>query len=201
MFAAGGGSDTGLDPRRHAMKRGAGFRFVVGATLVVGVSIGFAGGFAAGQRGWGFSFASAAPEPPVRTRPAAEMAAPAGTGDERAFSEAEVAPPPDPAPDAGAPEGRFLPAPLSAAEPLSAARAGKPAAPSAGTGAIQVLSRPPGAQVLVDGRAVGRTPLQIPSVRAGFHDVRIELPGFRRWATSVQVAGGDRARVAASLEQ
>jgi hypothetical protein len=66
---------------------------------------------------------------------------------------------------------------------------------------LQILSRPSGAQVAIDGRVVGQTPLVVPDVAAGTHDVRIELPGFRRWATSVQVTPGARARVAASLEQ
>jgi hypothetical protein len=72
---------------------------------------------------------------------------------------------------------------------------------ASGPGSIQVLSRPTGAQVVLDGRAVGRTPLAIADVRTGAHDVRIELPGFRRWATSVEVKPGERTRVAASLEQ
>lgn len=68
-------------------------------------------------------------------------------------------------------------------------------------GSLQVLSRPEGANVIVDGNVVGRTPLVLSEVRAGTHDVRIELEGFRPWATSVSVKAGARARVAASLEQ
>jgi hypothetical protein len=41
----------------------------------------------------------------------------------------------------------------------------------------------------------------IPDVRSGAHEVRMELAGFRRWETSVEVTGGMRTRVAASLEQ
>jgi hypothetical protein len=48
---------------------------------------------------------------------------------------------------------------------------------------------------------IGRTPLVISDVRAGLHDVRLELGGFRPWATSVRVDGASRTRVAASLEQ
>jgi hypothetical protein len=55
--------------------------------------------------------------------------------------------------------------------------------------------------VILDGKAVGRTPLTIPDVSAGPHDIRLELPGFNRWATTVDVAAGQPARVAASLEQ
>jgi hypothetical protein len=64
-----------------------------------------------------------------------------------------------------------------------------------------VLSRPSGAQVVLDGRVIGRTPMTLPDVATGTHDVRLDLPGFRPWATSVEIAPGERTRVAASLEQ
>jgi hypothetical protein len=70
-----------------------------------------------------------------------------------------------------------------------------------GAAGLQVDSRPSRAQVFVDGAPVGLTPLQLPTVAAGTHTIRIELAGFRPWATSVTVASGQRTRVAASLEQ
>jgi serine/threonine-protein kinase len=72
---------------------------------------------------------------------------------------------------------------------------------SAAPGSMQVLSRPAGAQVYVDGSLVGRTPVIMSALAPGRHDVRIELDGHRRWATNVLVEPGERARVAASLEQ
>ena len=66
---------------------------------------------------------------------------------------------------------------------------------------LQIDSRPSGAQVWVDGVAVGVTPLYLPSVATGPHTVRIEMPGFRAWTTSVSVGSGEPARVAASLER
>ena len=65
---------------------------------------------------------------------------------------------------------------------------------------MEVLSRPSGAQVFVDGALVGQTPLSLPTVEPGAHAVRISLPGHQRWVTSVDVRPGDRTRVAASLE-
>jgi hypothetical protein len=73
--------------------------------------------------------------------------------------------------------------------------------PPSGPGSLHVVSRPPGAEVVIDGRTVGRTPLVISNVRSGAHDVRMQLSGFRRWATKVHVRPGARTRVAASLEQ
>ena len=82
------------------------------------------------------------------------------------------------------------------------ARTVPPAAPAAsGPGSIQVLSRPSGAQVILDGQPVGRTPLAIPDLPAGPHSVRLELPGYQRWATTVDVKAGSAARVAGTLEE
>ena len=71
----------------------------------------------------------------------------------------------------------------------------------AATGALFVVSRPSGAQVLLDERLVGTTPLSLSGVSAGTHLVRIALSGYRRWATTVTVASGTSERVAASLER
>ena len=89
------------------------------------------------------------------------------------------------------------------AGPVTAPAAPPARTPPAGTAAagLQIDSRPAGAQVWVDGAPAGVTPLLLPNVSVGTHSVRIELPGFRPWTTSVSVATGERARVAASLEQ
>ena len=62
-----------------------------------------------------------------------------------------------------------------------------------------VVSRPPGADVALDGRVVGQTPMSIPNVTEGMHVLGIELPGFSRWATTVHVEAGEPTRVGASL--
>jgi len=69
------------------------------------------------------------------------------------------------------------------------------------TGTITVDSRPRGARVLLDGRFIGTTPLTLSGVRAGSHTVRLEREGFTRWSSTVRVVGGQRARIAASLER
>ena len=76
-----------------------------------------------------------------------------------------------------------------------------PAGTGTATAGLQIDSRPAGAQVWVDGRPAGVTPLLLPNVSVGTHSVRIELPGFRPWTTTVSVGTGERTRVAASLEQ
>jgi len=85
---------------------------------------------------------------------------------------------------------------------LSTAARRRPAVvPTTGhRGVIEVLSHPRGAQVLLDGNVVGRTPLSIADVPEGTHEVRLEITGFHPWVTSVRVSDGGRARVGASLE-
>jgi hypothetical protein len=171
------------------------------AALVIGLMTGFAGGFVAGQRQIaltpdpevtgtrGFS------EAPVETKPepveAAPVVAPAPTVVDPPAAEAPVAPPAVP----------------PAAEPPVPPVAETPGAPVAdtpaprGPGRLTVFSRPSGAQVFLDERPVGTTPLSLADVTPGRHTVRIALPGHQRWATDIEVTPGMATRVAASLEQ
>jgi hypothetical protein len=67
------------------------------------------------------------------------------------------------------------------------------------TGSIVFDSRPQGANVLLDGRLVGTTPLRLPEVIAGTHDVRMELTGYRPVSAGVTVEPGRQARFAVTL--
>jgi PEGA domain len=58
-----------------------------------------------------------------------------------------------------------------------------------------------GAEVTVDGRSIGVTPLTLDDLSPGSHRVVLQIPGFKLWATTAQVKAGSRTRVAASLEQ
>ena len=159
---------------------------------------------------------------PTSTTGAGELSAdPAGVvsseaeipqgGDAVSPGQAAIPGPLPPTPESATPD-RSVPAPVpevnrdgrqdrERGEVLPEARATTPESQPSGPGSLQILSRPDGAQVFVDGALVGRTPLLVASVAPGMHDVRIELPGHRRWATAVRVEPGTRARVAASLEQ
>jgi hypothetical protein len=55
--------------------------------------------------------------------------------------------------------------------------------------------------VLLDGRAVGRTPLTLRSLPAAEYRIQMELEGFRPWSTTVKVAAGEQSKVAGSLER
>jgi PEGA domain len=85
------------------------------------------------------------------------------------------------------------------AAPAPAAAAGAGAAAVA-TGSLDIDSRPVGAQVFVDDRPVGTTPVRVPEMAPGSHIVRLELAGHRVWSEAAQVARGKATRVAGSLE-
>lgn len=85
-----------------------------------------------------------------------------------------------------------------------AARAPQPPAsqrPQSYTGTIYVDSRPRGAQVLVDGKLMGTTPVRIPDIGIGSHVVKLRLEDHRDWTTSTRVASGQESRVTGSLER
>jgi hypothetical protein len=56
-----------------------------------------------------------------------------------------------------------------------------------GVADLSVTSNPPGAQVVLDGTAIGVTPLVIPGVTTGIHTVRITMPGFTDYEQQVTV--------------
>jgi hypothetical protein len=89
------------------------------------------------------------------------------------------------------------------ARPATTGRAAPPreSAAQGYAGTIYVDSRPRGATVLIDGKAVGTTPASIPDIPIGSHVVRLELTDHRAWTTSTRVAAGEQARVTGSLER
>jgi hypothetical protein len=88
---------------------------------------------------------------------------------------------------------------IALARPASARST--PSRPGQSVAAIYVASRPSGASVFLDGKLIGRSPLQVGEVAAGDHTVRLELDGYQSWSSSVHVVAGERSRVAASLDR
>jgi PEGA domain len=66
-------------------------------------------------------------------------------------------------------------------------------------GSVAIDSIPPGARVLVDGRRVGSTPLELKDVPAGTHLVRVEADGYATWAWTVRVVANQRSHVTVKL--
>jgi PEGA domain-containing protein len=84
---------------------------------------------------------------------------------------------------------------LGGEKPLTPALPGAPF-----VGAITLESEPAGAQVFVDGRPIGLTPLLNWEVRAGSHVVRVESQGYGRWSSAVRVVTGNTLSVVATLQ-
>ena len=74
-------------------------------------------------------------------------------------------------------------------------------APPAVAGALVVESRPPGAQVFLDGKLLGVTPLSLTSVSAGDHAIYFDRGGYRRWSSTVRIVASESNRITASLEK
>jgi len=72
------------------------------------------------------------------------------------------------------------------------------ARPAPQAAALRVASRPPGAEVLVDGRALGQTPLER-ALPLGAHRLALRLEGYRVHEQDVRVEEGG-AEVTATLE-
>jgi hypothetical protein len=195
-------------PWAEPRPRGVGGSVVV-AFLVLGIVIGFAGGYTSvlfndeppavapartttPARADEPAALSAASVGVVPTRDAGEHL-PVGTQSKEQMAiepDSGTVPNPSAEPDSGAATNPSAPTPRTAIPFESAV---------ATLGSIDVVSLPPGAEVALDGRVVGTTPLSIPDVTEGTHVVGIELAGFSRWATSLYVSKGERARVGASL--
>lgn len=218
--------DVGSSVQHTAVRRqqrSVGFS-IAAAMLAIGLLMGFAAGFVAGQRDFipaPFSAERAVPRAARETAPepvptptvgqdftesevgrreseVAGRASDAGPGAEEASrSDSDVAP----RPGERVPTTSTPPPPVSSPlVPTPDAEAPAGSAPT-GPASIEIVSRPSGAQVFIDDRIVGRTPLVLAEVDPGDYTVRIALPGHQRWATTVNVAAGSRARVAASLER
>jgi len=73
------------------------------------------------------------------------------------------------------------------------------ATPVPQTGTLAVSSEPAGAQVFIDGRFEGITPVTIPSIEKGSRTVLLKLIGYADWQGKVQVDTGQQAKVDATL--
>jgi len=80
------------------------------------------------------------------------------------------------------------------------ARVAETGTASLGVGSVFVDTRPRGAEVWLDQRLVGETPILIPNVSVGVHEVEFRHDGYRDWVTTVQVGSSSQARVTASLD-
>ena len=73
-------------------------------------------------------------------------------------------------------------------------------APQPQLGVLRVDSTPPGAQVLLDGKPAGTTPLQKLRVRPGDRTIRLQKLGFEPWETRIALKAGATESISATLE-
>jgi hypothetical protein len=89
--------------------------------------------------------------------------------------------------------------PPRTAEPAAAAvRTTRPAA-SGYRGALALSSSPEGAQVVVNGKVVGQTPVVLNDLPVGSRAVVVRRDGYSSWSTSVRIVAGQRTTVRATL--
>jgi len=67
-------------------------------------------------------------------------------------------------------------------------------------GSLFVESRPAGAQVFLNGRAAGRTPLLLKNQIVGSRAVRVVLDGYEAWSSTGQIVTGSQLRMRAQLK-
>ena len=190
------GSPESLNPARSAV-------WPLSLALLVGVALGFAGGYWLGQsaqRGGLMNAAgSTTSETEVRLKTdatAGVRGSPPGT---TIAGESAAAPPAAatsaPAPRAAAPALAEPPPVASAPAPARPTPAPAPAASKpvdtdavARTGRITVRTTPAGARVTIDGRDVGKAPLTIPNLTRGMHTVRIMRDGYTTVERRVEIS-------------
>ena len=78
-------------------------------------------------------------------------------------------------------------------------RTTKPRAPGF-RGTLVVNSRPSGAQVFLNGRSAGTTPLVLNNQPAGSRAVRLSLDGYASWTSVVQIVAGRQVRLNTALK-
>jgi len=66
-------------------------------------------------------------------------------------------------------------------------------------GSISVASNPAGAEVYLDGRHLGSTPLKLDNLLVGVYDLKLSRSAYRDWQDSVRVEKGKTASVQVSL--
>ncbi len=96
-----------------------------------------------------------------------------------------VAVPAPSAPEAPEPAAAVAPAPAPA--PIAAPTTPEPAAVAAKVGSLRLVSVPPGAEVKIDARSVGRTPATV-DLAHGAHDVTLTLEGYQAWSGTVSLS-------------
>jgi hypothetical protein len=147
-----------------ALERSRSATWPLALALVVGLTIGFAGGYGTGMR--------ERPAPTVSAPAPGGTPAPAG----REFTESAVNEAPKAAAPPAKPKAAAPPAPTPALPQKSEVR--RTTSTSESGGRLLVRSTPAGARVFVDGKDQGRTPAVVRDLAHGSHRVRLTHDGY-----------------------
>jgi TonB family protein len=71
--------------------------------------------------------------------------------------------------------------------------------PTPTTGTAEVVSTPPGADVSIDGKAFGQTPLKGLKLPPGARRIELALAGYETWTSTLDVVAGESGRVDVKL--
>lgn len=69
----------------------------------------------------------------------------------------------------------------------------------AGSGVVQISSEPSGANIFLDNLCIGITPLTIPSIPAGQHEILIRLDGYQDYRNTFNLSPGQTAQIQVAL--
>jgi hypothetical protein len=186
--------------------------------LALGVGLGVLGMLLLrGRPGASTGDTTTAPGAPQRPQAHVEAPPPVPSRDEATPSRAEQAPSRAEATPSRAEQApvRAEQAPVRAEQPPSRAEAPPSSAPpppggptgraapvaaraEQGAGTLSITSRPPGARVRVDGKSVGRSPVDLP-LAAGEHAVLVEKAHYEGLKRTVRIVPGATATVDAEL--
>ena len=75
-----------------------------------------------------------------------------------------------------------------------------PVTPDIPTASLKVTSAPSGGTVYVDNILAGVTPLTVPGIQPGVHEVRVTLAGYQDHTASVDLSGGETSTLDIALE-
>lgn len=68
-----------------------------------------------------------------------------------------------------------------------------------GTGRLRLTSSPAGAEVYLNDRPAGQSPVVMDSIRVGDYLARVELPGYQTWSRTIQINPNQTTSVQANL--
>ncbi|WAI00371.1 PEGA domain-containing protein [Methanogenium organophilum] len=75
-----------------------------------------------------------------------------------------------------------------------------PLSPDVAVASLRVTSAPSGAQVYLDNVLAGATPVTVPNIPPGVHEVRVTLTGYLEHRSSVDLSAGETASIDVNLD-